>query len=220
MEGSNSKCATLPLSLSFSQREQNPLIGYYLSRKKLSKLHFEQFLLICKHFHIDTIELTSQYFQRTNVRIPQLIIHKLEDDLSSRSLIETIRSLPKSSTILLDPFDSIARLSDRYEQYSLLKTRNKSFLVPPFIRVSKDENKLTIETMLIKNQISFPIVCKPIQAHGEKSHHMKIIFDIEHLNDIDKPCVLQQFIDHNGILFKIFASKLRKNIPWICSWMV
>lgn len=205
MEGSNSKCATLPLS--FSHRETNPLIGYYLSRKKLTKLRFDQFLLLCKRFHFDTIELTSQYFQRTNVRIPQLIIHKLEDDSSSRSLIELIRSLPKSSTIVLDPFDSIARLLDRYEQYSLLKTKNKSFLVPPFIRVSKDENKSSIEILLMKNQISFPIMCKPIQAHGEKSHHMKIIFDIEHLNDIDKPCVLQQFIDHDGILFKIFASK-------------
>jgi len=200
MEGS--KSGTL-----YSPRQQHPLIGYYLARKKLSKLRFDQFLLLCKHFHIDTIELTYNYFERPNVRIPQLIIHKLEDDIVSRSLIEQIRLLPKSSTIILDEFDSISRLLDRYEQYTLLNSDEKHFLVPPFIRVTNDDNKTIIEKMLITNRITFPIMCKPIQAHGEKSHDMKIIFDIQHLNDVVKPCVLQQFIDHDGVLFKVFTSK-------------
>jgi inositol-1,3,4-trisphosphate 5/6-kinase/inositol-tetrakisphosphate 1-kinase len=206
MEGSNS--GTLSPSLLHSQRQQHHLlIGYYLSRKKLTKLRFDQFLLLCKHFHIDTIELTHDYFERANIRIPQLIIHKLEDDIFSHLLLEKIRLLPRSSTIILDEFDSISRLLNRYEQYSLLNSSEKYYIVPPFIRVTNDDNQFMIEKMLINHQISFPIMCKPIQAHGDKSHDMKIIFDIEHLNDIDKPCVLQQFIDHDGILFKIFASK-------------
>jgi inositol-1,3,4-trisphosphate 5/6-kinase/inositol-tetrakisphosphate 1-kinase len=205
MEGS--KSGTHSPSLLHSQRQQHPLIGYHLSRKKISKLHFDQFLHLCKHFHIDTIELTHEYFERSNIRIPQLIIHKLEDDILSRLLFDKIRLLPKSSTIILDEFDSISRLLNRYEQYSLLNSDQKYYIVPPFICVTNDDNKLMIENMLIKNQISFPIMCKPIQAHGDKSHDMKIIFDIQHLNDIDKPCVLQQFIDHNGVLFKVFASK-------------
>ncbi|CAF2400277.1 unnamed protein product [Rotaria sp. Silwood2] len=203
MEGS--KNGTMSPSLLHSQRQQHPLIGYYLSRKKFSKLRFDQFLLRCKHFHIDAIELTYDYFDRPNIRIPQLIIHKLEDDLISRSIIEKIRLLPKSSTIILDEFNSISRLLNRYEQYSLLNSNKKLYVVPPFIRVTNDDNKLMIEKMLINNQISFPIMCKPIQAHGDKSHDMKIIFDVQHLNDIDKPCVLQQFIDHDGFLFKVFA---------------
>jgi inositol-1,3,4-trisphosphate 5/6-kinase/inositol-tetrakisphosphate 1-kinase len=195
MEGSQS--GTLSPPLLHSQRQQHPLIGYHLSRKKLSKLRFDQFLHLCKHFHIDTIELTHDYFERPNVRIPQLIIHKLEDDILSRLLVEKIRLLPKSSTIIVDEFDSISRLLNRYEQYSLLNSDQEHYIVPPFIRVTNDDNKLMIEKMLINNRISFPIMCKPIQAHGNKSHDMKIIFDVEHLNDIDKPCDLQQFIDHN-----------------------
>jgi inositol-1,3,4-trisphosphate 5/6-kinase/inositol-tetrakisphosphate 1-kinase len=207
MEGS--KNGTLSPSLLHFQHEQHLLIGYYLSRKKLSKLRFEQFLLLCKHFHIDTVELTYGYFERTNVRIPDLIIHKLEEDVLSRSLIDKIRLLPKSSTIILDEFNSISRLSNRYEQYSLLNSGKNFYTVPPFICVTNDDNKLMIEKMLINNQITFPIMCKPIQAHGDKSHDMKIIFDVQHLNDIDKPCVLQQFIDHDGTLFKVFASKFK-----------
>jgi inositol-1,3,4-trisphosphate 5/6-kinase/inositol-tetrakisphosphate 1-kinase len=203
MEGS-----TRSPSLLHSKRQQHPLIGYYLSRKKLSKLRFDQFLLLCKHFHIDTIELSCDYFDRPNARIPQLIIHKLEDDISLRPLIEKIHLLPKSSTIILDEFDSVSRLLNRYEQYSLLNSSKNLYIVPPFILVNNDDNKLMIEEMLIHNRISFPIMCKPIQAHGGKSHDMKIIFDVQHLNDIDKPCVLQQFIDHDGVLFKVFASKL------------
>lgn len=203
----DSQGGTPSSSLLHSQRQQHPLIGYYLSRKKLSKLRFDQFLQLCKHFHIDTIELTHDYFERINTRIPELIIHKLEDDIISRTLYEKIRLLPKTSTIILDEFDSISKLLNRYEQYSILNSNQKSYIVPPFICVTNDDNQLMIENMLINNQILFPIMCKPIQAHGEKSHDMKIIFDIQHLNDIDKPCVLQQFIDHDGILFKVFASK-------------
>ena len=203
------RSGTLSPSLLCSQRQQQPLIGYWLSRKKFSKLRFDQFLLLCKHFHIDTTELTCDYFEGPNIRIPQLIIHKFEDDILSHLLMEKLRLLPKSSTIILDEFDSISRLRNRYEQYSLLNSKNKLYVVPPFILVTNDDNKLIIEKSLISNRVSFPIVCKPIPAHGDKSHDMKIIFDVQHLDDIDKPCVIQQFIDHNGILFKVFASKCK-----------
>ncbi|CAF1553951.1 unnamed protein product, partial [Didymodactylos carnosus] len=36
------------------------------------------------------------------------------------------------------------------------------------------------------------------------SHNMKIIFDYYHLNDIQYPCILQQFVNHGGILLKVF----------------
>ena len=201
---------TPPMPLLHSQRQSHPLIGYYLSRKKLAKLRFDQFLLLCKRHHIDTIELSSDYFERTPVRVPQLIVHKLDDDHVSRRLTEQIRSLPISSTVVLDRFDAIAKLLDRCEQYSLLNSNGKLFIVPPFVRIEQNASRSTVEQALLAQQIAFPLVCKPIQAHGEKSHDMKIIFDVEHLDDIDRPCVLQQFIDHNGILFKVFASKFTR----------
>ncbi|CAF0785767.1 unnamed protein product [Adineta ricciae] len=201
----DSQSGTPSPSVVHFQRQQHPLIGYYLSRKKLSKLRFDQFLLLCKRSHIETVELTNAYFEQADARIPQLIIHKLEDDVVSRSLTERIRSLSRSSTIILDEFDSIARLLNRYEQYSILDTEKNIYHVPTFIRVTADDNESAIEKMLIEHQITFPIMCKPIRAHGDKSHDMKLIFDVEHLSDIDKPCVLQQFIDHDGVLFKVFS---------------
>lgn len=184
----------------------HPLIGYSLARKKFAKLHFEQFLLLCKRAKIDTVELYGDYFDRSNDRIPDLIIHKLEEDSSSLRLIDEIRSLTSKSTILLDPFESIAKLLDRFDQYSLLNSKRQIYIVPNFIRVQLDDNPTMIERRLFDNRISFPVLCKPIQAHGEKSHLMKIIFNREHLIDVEPPCVLQQFIDHDGVLFKIFAS--------------
>lgn len=163
------------------------------------------FLSLCQQHHIDTIEIRRDSFEQSNCRIPQLIIHKFEDDDTSRYLIERIRQLPKSSITILDEFESIARLLDRYEQYSTFNCEQKSYHVPPFIRVTAEQTNQSIEQLLKQYKISFPILCKPMQAHGDKSHDMKIIFDVEHLNDIDKPCVLQQFIDHDGILFKVFA---------------
>ena len=195
------------LSSSHLERSIYPLLGYYLSRKKLSKLRFEQFLFLCKRNHIDTVELTPDYFEQSTNRIPRLIVHKLEDDPISHQLFEQIRRLPSSTTIVLDPFDSIAKLLDRYEQYKLLSSHREHYLVPRFIRVNDGDDSNVIDNLLHRARIAFPVLCKPIQAHGEFSHQMKIIFDSQHLTDIDKPCVLQEFIDHDGVLFKIFASK-------------
>ena len=157
--------------------QSTSLIGYYLSKKKLAKLHFDFFLSLCKQCSIDTIELTRDFFQREHCRLPQLIIHKFEDDETSRFLAEQIRQRSNSSTIILDEFDCIARLLDRYEQYSILNCQHQSYRVPPFIRVTNEQTNQSIEQLLKQYQISFPILCKPIQAHGDKSHDMKIIFD-------------------------------------------
>ena len=39
---------------------------------------------------------------------------------------------------------------------------------------------------------------------GPGAHNMKIIFDFDHLSDIIVPCVLQQFVNHDGILVKAY----------------
>lgn len=185
-----------------------PLIGFSLSKKKLSKLRFEQFLSICRESGIETVELTDDYFRRSSNRIPNLIIHKLEENQNLSNLIDDIRSLPSNETIVVDRFQSIGKLLDRFEQYSLLDRFENLYKVPNFIRVENDETEKTIVERIHSSSVAFPLLCKPIRAHGDKSHRMKIIFDAQHLIDIEKPCVLQQFVDHDAVLFKVFAGSI------------
>lgn len=50
------------------------------------------------------------------------------------------------------------------------------------------------------------IVCKHIMAHGStQAHKMCLIFDESSLADIEAPCVVQTFVNHNARLWKLFV---------------
>uniref|UniRef100_A0A8D1PIK2 Inositol-tetrakisphosphate 1-kinase n=1 Tax=Sus scrofa TaxID=9823 RepID=A0A8D1PIK2_PIG len=50
-----------------------------------------------------------------------------------------------------------------------------------------------------------PTVCKTRVAHGTNSHEMAIVFNQEGLSAIQPPCVVQNFINHNAVLYKVFV---------------
>ncbi|CAF0819881.1 unnamed protein product, partial [Didymodactylos carnosus] len=192
-----------------------PTIGYYLPCKKYYKLHFEQFLILCKRAQIKTIEINDDYFNSIHSQSPpNIIVHKLtdilcrevlNDDKMAHQFLEKFRQM-KGRTIMIDNLESISQLLNRHVQYSLLK-EIQTIYVPPFISITDEftaNDCQKIQQLLTNNNIQYPIICKPIQAHGSESHNMKIIFDSSHLIDIQYPCILQQFINHDGILFKIF----------------
>ncbi|CAB1445019.1 unnamed protein product [Pleuronectes platessa] len=53
--------------------------------------------------------------------------------------------------------------------------------------------------------LTFPFICKTRVAHGTNSHEMAIIFSEEDLKDVKPPCVIQSFINHNAVLYKVFV---------------
>ncbi|XP_073672691.1 inositol-tetrakisphosphate 1-kinase [Garra rufa] len=75
---------------------------------------------------------------------------------------------------------------------------------PPFMVLKNECNTETLE-QLQKHGITFPFICKTQVAHGINSHEMAIIFSEEDLKDIKPPCVIQSFINHNAVLYKVFV---------------
>lgn len=59
--------------------------------------------------------------------------------------------------------------------------------------------------LLEKNGLAFPFICKTRVAHGTNSHEMAIVFNQEGLSAIRPPCVVQSFINHNAVLYKVFV---------------
>ena len=54
--------------------------------------------------------------------------------------------------------------------------------------------------------MTFPVVCKPIVAHGSKdAHTMALVFNASGFKDSRTPCLIQQYICHDAVLFKIFV---------------
>jgi inositol-1,3,4-trisphosphate 5/6-kinase/inositol-tetrakisphosphate 1-kinase len=59
---------------------------------------------------------------------------------------------------------------------------------------------------LKKAGVTFPCVCKPVVAHGTKlAHQMALVFNESGFDSMKYPCVVQQFIEHNAVLYKIFV---------------
>ncbi|EDV23677.1 uncharacterized protein TRIADDRAFT_57121 [Trichoplax adhaerens] len=142
-----------------------------------------------------------------------VVIHKWSDLLAAPSdvsnLIYDLQNYFSNhpETIMLDPIASVCTLVDRSRTYAAVseysKEPNSCLHIPNFVTIPENTDKHPILTLLKNAKIRFPIVCKPIVAHGSSlSHTMCIIFNEAGLKDLKSPCVAQQFINHNAELFK------------------
>ncbi|XP_032143474.1 inositol-tetrakisphosphate 1-kinase isoform X3 [Cebus imitator] len=148
-----------------------------------------------------------------------VIIHKLTDvileadqnDSQSLELVhrfqEYIDAHPE--TIILDPLPAIRTLLDRSKSYELIRKieaymEDDRICSPPFMELTSLRGDDTVR-LLEKNGLAFPFICKTRVAHGTNSHEMAIVFNQEGLNAIQPPCVVQNFINHNAVLYKVFV---------------
>ncbi|KAG3260485.1 inositol-tetrakisphosphate 1-kinase, transcript variant X1 [Ictidomys tridecemlineatus] len=148
-----------------------------------------------------------------------VIIHKLTDvileadqnDSQSLELVhrfqEYIDAHPE--TIVLDPLPAIRTLLDRSKSYELIRKieaymKDDRICSPPFMELTSLCGDDTVR-LLEKNGLAFPFICKTRVAHGTNSHEMAIVFNQEGLSAIQPPCVVQNFINHNAVLYKVFV---------------
>lgn len=110
--------------------------------------------------------------------------------------------------VVLDPIDNVRKLLDRYVSYSVI--HESGFLgdwmsVPPFTKLPNDTSPEDMAVKLHEAGVQYPLVCKPLVAHGSrKAHEMSLVFNEHNLNDIKTPCVAQTFVNHSALLYKVF----------------
>ncbi|XP_044520971.1 inositol-tetrakisphosphate 1-kinase [Gracilinanus agilis] len=193
-------------------------VGYWLSEKKMKKLNFQAFADLCRKRGIEVVQLNlSRPIEEQGPL--DVIIHKLTDvileadqnDSQSLELVhrfqEYIDAHPE--TIILDPLPAIRTLLDRSKSYELIRKietymKDERICSPPFMELTNFCGEDTLQ-LLEKNGLAFPFICKTRVAHGTNSHEMAIIFNKEGLSAIKPPCVIQNFINHNAVLYKVFV---------------
>ncbi|KAJ7345125.1 hypothetical protein JRQ81_001075 [Phrynocephalus forsythii] len=188
-------------------------VGYWLSEKKIKKLNFQAFAELCRKRGIEVVQLdlTKPIEDQGPLDV---IIHKLTDviieadqnDSQSLELVhrfqEYIEAHPE--TIILDPLPAIRTLLDRSKSYELIRQIETYMQGKPYVSVVDVCGEDTLQ-QIEKNGIAFPFICKTRVAHGTNSHEMAIIFNQEGLKAIQPPCVIQSFINHNAVLYKVFV---------------
>ena len=167
------------------------------------------------------IEHVNENARMRLLKIETFIEKRKELDLKSKA--KSDKSEDDSNFLVIEELDAVRRLLDRVEMYSFLHTKlsdeNSECVVHvPAISILDESLRGNIDLLRqkLKNDgVQFPIVCKTAAACGEiHTHNMAMVFNEQQLMDeilnsetkeIPLPIVAQQFINHDGLLYKAYV---------------
>eukprot|EP00249_Psilotum_nudum_P021373 c28085_g6_i1 orf=878-1975(-) len=136
-----------------------------------------------------------------------VILHKISGREWQQQLEVYRRSHP--DIIVLDPPEAIQHLNSR--QSMLQDVADLNFCdcggkvrVPRQLVVTGDPT--SISDSVAKAGLKLPLVAKPLVVDGTaKSHALSLVFNEICLAELDPPLVLQEFVNHAGVLFKVYV---------------
>jgi len=122
------------------------------------------------------------------------------------------------STVIVDPVNAVRKVTSRARTCSTLASiqansgdKNCPFNQPKFILLyekSSLTSSVDVLSELKKENIDFPVICKPIVACGTtNSHSMVVIVSSKDIALVDnyRPCIVQQYFNHDATLFKVYV---------------
>ncbi|XP_073287189.1 inositol-tetrakisphosphate 1-kinase 4-like isoform X1 [Primulina huaijiensis] len=136
-----------------------------------------------------------------------IILQKLTGKEWSQSIKDYQREYP--AVIILDPPQAIQHVHNRQsmlEEVAELKLPDYYGKVstPRQLVVMKDPAAIPDE--VAKAGLRVPLVVKPLFVDGSaKSHELFLAYDQLSPSELEPPMVLQEFINHGGVLFKVYV---------------
>jgi len=186
-------------------------IGCYFSKKKKVQLKWDRFVELAKNKNIVVHDIDFSNPVQTTVEI-DLVITKFNTELVSENgpnpdnqCLQNLKNFrdyrqAHPHMIQLDPLEGQARLISRpqmLESFRNVAKKITNLYVP---------QSLVLETIELPNDFPFPAICKTLDATGPiTSHDMSIIWDKQGLADLPRPLLVQQFINHDSTIFKVFT---------------
>lgn len=163
---------------------------------------------------IDYAKLHGVDLVRIDLQTPLLhqgpfhcVIHKLYDDAWAELLEDFASKNP--DVVVVDRPDLISRL---YNRASMLDVVNQVKISDSDVRIEVPKqiilNKKDEEIDSIRDlEVKFPVIAKPLESDGSaKSHEMSLVFNRRGLKDLATPVLLQEFVNHGGVMFKIYVA--------------
>ncbi|KAF3773198.1 Inositol-tetrakisphosphate 1-kinase 3 [Nymphaea thermarum] len=185
--------------------QQKLVVGYALTSKKI------------KSFLRPTLEGLARKKGIVFVAIDQsrslldqgpfdIVLHKISGKEWCQVLEEY--QLKHPEVTVLDPPDAIKQLHNRQ---SMLKdvadlnlcSSSGKIGVPKQLVVEGDPN--SIPDAVNRAGLKLPLVAKPLIVDGTaRSHELSLAYDQFSLSKLEPPLILQEFVNHGGVLFKVF----------------
>ncbi|XWS63030.1 hypothetical protein CRYUN_Cryun06bG0061700 [Craigia yunnanensis] len=187
------------------EEEQKLVVGYALTLKKKNSFLQPEFERLARNKGI--------LFVAIDINRPlsdqgpfDIILHKLSGKEWCK-IIEDYRQTHPEVTVL-DPPDAIQHLHNRQSMLQDVVNLNLSDFhgkvgVPRQMVITEDP--LSIPDEVTKAGLKFPLVAKPLVVDGSpKSHELFLAYDQFSLSELEPPLILQEFVNHGGVLFKIY----------------
>lgn len=112
---------------------------------------------------------------------------------------------------LVDPIENGIKLANRSLTLELAKKceftlGNKTVFLPKYVFLKEGDQQL-IKEKVQSAGISYPIIAKKLVGKEglTESHEMRIVFTEDRLKDLSLPCVVQEFQNHGGKMFKVYV---------------
>ncbi|MFS7926942.1 putative phosphotransferase with an alcohol group as acceptor [Helianthus anomalus] len=184
-------------------------IGYALLLKKQQSFIQDSLINSAKQRGIDLIKIDTDKPLADQGPF-DCVLHKLSGNDWRNQLREYVIRNP--SSVVIDYPDAIERLHNRISMLDVVSEieidevkdidETASFGVPKQVVVYEPE-KLSEGLGL---SLKFPVIAKPLVADGSaKSHKMLLIFSSEGFEKLKTPTVLQEFVNHGGVIFKVYV---------------
>lgn len=192
-------------------------VGYWWSEKKSRKINVPELTAVCRSSGLELVKLDFDRpfeeqgpFTAIVHKMSDILVKAKKDDSQAKAICVSFQSYVNShpEMAVIDSLENVDKVLGRYEQYKIVNESEicdeGDIFIPAFMELTTMNIPENISKMKSAG-IDFPVVCKPIMAHGStRSHQMCIIFNEEGLNDIMIPCIVQNFINHNAVLYKLF----------------
>ncbi|KAI4295805.1 hypothetical protein L6164_035811 [Bauhinia variegata] len=184
---------------------QKVVVGYALASKKKKSFLQPKFIGLARNKGI--------YFVAIDLKKPlseqgpfDIVLHKL----SGKEWCEDIEDYKQKhpEVTILDPPDAVQHLHNRQSMLQVVADLNLTDChgkvgIPRQLVVTKDPSSIPYE--VTKAGMKLPLVAKPLVVDGSaKSHELFLAYDEFSLSELEPPLVLQEFVNHGGLLFKIF----------------
>ena len=142
-----------------------------------------------------------------------IIIHKLthvvNDDPMNSSEYKMVYDYCKKhpETKLIDDLDAMQVVNDRESLTKALQTVSW----PEGINVHEPQSQMLFANDLesikkVTNNLRFPLLAKPkLGGSKESAHLMRLVTNPEALVGVAVPCLLQEYINHGAVVYKVYA---------------
>ncbi|KAG6504094.1 inositol-tetrakisphosphate 1-kinase 1-like isoform X1 [Zingiber officinale] len=193
------------LQLAMAENPRRFAVGYALAPKKQQSFIQPSLVELARQKGIDLVPIDASRPLADQGPF-DCVLHKLYGDDWNTQLEDFVSKNP--GVPVVDPPLAIERLHNRISMLQVvseleIRQEKETFGIPSQVVIY---DSAALSNSGVVGALRFPVIAKPLVADGSaKSHKMALVFHRDGLLKLKPPLVLQEFVNHGGVIFKVYV---------------